>query len=454
MSDNSGAVRLDCPSDQAIVMSARIPLATYRLQFNAGFTLEHAAALIDYLRDLGISDCYASPLALAHPGSNHGYDVTDYSVINPEVGGEEQLAGFARRLNARGMGLILDTVPNHMCISHPSNHWWWDVLENGPSSPFACFFDIDWKPPKADLINKVLLPFLGDQYGKTLENGEIKIVYSGGAFQARYYDWVLPVAPRTWTWILRPALEKVRKTLGESDQGVMELESIITAISHLPRRTETDAASVRERQREKEIIKRRLALVQNAPVFREAIDLSLADLNGTKGDPHSFDRLEKLLADQAYRLSVWHVAADEINYRRFFDINELAPIRVEEPAVFDAVHELTLRLVNQGLVTGLRIDHADGLLDPQRYLQTLQERCARALNRPDRERTESSGGDEEPRRFYIVAEKILTGREPLHQDWPVHGTTGYEFGPMTMPRPLASTAAPRCLMRRYWANAR
>ena len=410
-------------------MSARIPLAIYRMQFCAGFTLEQATALIDYLDDLGISDCYASPLALARPGSTHGYDVTDPSVLNPEIGNEEQLVEFARRLNARGMGLILDTVPNHMCISHPSNLWWWDVLENGPSSPFASFFDIDWNPPKADLINKVLLPMLGDQYGKTLENGEIKIVYKHGAFHTCYYDWVLPVAPRTWTWILRPALEKVRLSLGESDQRVMELESIITAISHLPRRTESDPALVKERQREKEVIKGRLAaLVQNAPEFRGAIDASLADLNGTRGDPHSFDRLEKLLADQAYRLSFWHVAADEINYRRFFDINELAAIRVEEPAVFEAVHKLTLRLINQGLITGLRIDHADGLLDPGRYLKTLQERCANALRGPGEERTGAPGGAvEDSRPFYIVVEKILTGRERLHEDWPVHGTTGYEF---------------------------
>ncbi|MGO9057116.1 MAG: malto-oligosyltrehalose synthase [Candidatus Binataceae bacterium] len=411
-------------------MSARIPLATYRMQFNAGFTLERGTALIDYLHELGISDCYASPLAQARPGSIHGYDVTDPRVINPEVGGEEQLVVFTRQLKARGMGLILDTVPNHMCIAHPSNLWWWDVLENGPSSPFAHFFDIDWNPPKADLINKVLLPMLGDQYGRTLENGEIKVVYQGGRFRVRYYDWVLPVAPRTWTWILRPALEKVRAALGESDQRVMELESIITAISHLPPRTETNPALVRERQREKEVIKSRLsALVENSPEFRSAIDASLAELNGIRGDPHSFDRLERLLADQAYRLSFWHVAADEINYRRFFDINELAAIRVEDPVVFEAVHELTLRLISQGLVTGLRIDHADGLFDPGRYLRTLQERCAAAQAGLEGERfgRPPSVTAENSRPFYIVAEKILTGRERLHQDWPVHGTTGYEF---------------------------
>jgi len=408
-------------------MSARIPVSTYRMQFNRRFTLEQATALVDYLRDLGISDCYASPLTLARPGSNHGYDVTDHGVVSPELGGEERLVEFARRLDGAGMGLILDTVPNHMCIAHPSNLWWWDILENGPSSPFARFFDIDWNPPKADLINKVLLPMLGDQYGRALENGEIKIVYEGGRFQARYYDWVLPVAPRTWTWILQPVLERVRSDLGESNHDVMELESVITALSHLPQRTETDPARVRERQREKEVIRGRLlALAENSAQFRLALDASLAELNGAKGDPHSFDRLEKLLADQAYRLSFWHVAADEINYRRFFDINELAAIRVEEPAVFEAVHALTLRLVNQGLVTGLRIDHADGLLDPGRYLRTLQERCAGAPSAPQRMGA-SSGANDSSRPFYIIAEKILTGRERLHRDWPVHGTTGYDF---------------------------
>jgi (1->4)-alpha-D-glucan 1-alpha-D-glucosylmutase len=409
-------------------MSARIPVSTYRLQFNHCFALEQAAALVGYLHDLGISDCYASPLTLARPGSLHGYDVTDHGVINPEVGSEADLAELARRLRACGMGLILDAVPNHMCIAHPSNQWWWDILENGPSSPFARFFDIDWNPPKRDLVNKVLLPMLGDQYGKTLENGEIKIAFEGGRFQAHYYDWVLPVAPRTWTWILQPALENVREHLGESHPNVMELESIITALSHLPLRTETDPALVRERQREKEVIKGRLsALVENCAEMQTAIDASLADLNGVRGDAHSFDRLEKLLADQAYRLSFWHVAADEINYRRFFDVNELAAIRVEEPAVFEAVHDLTLRLINQGLVTGLRIDHADGLLDPGRYLRMLQERCAGALCAADGERAQIAGSSENPRPFYVVVEKILTGRERLHQDWPVHGTTGYEF---------------------------
>ena len=406
-------------------MSARIPLSTYRIQFSHRFTLEQATGLVDYLYELGISDCYASPLTRARPGSTHGYDVTNHGMLNSEIGSDTQLAEFARRLRARGMGLILDTVPNHMCIAHPSNLWWWDILENGPSSPFARFFDIDWNPPKADLINKVLLPMLGDQFGRVLENGEIKVVYEGGAFRARYYDWLLPLAPLTWPLILQNALDRVHEPLGESHPAVMELESIITALGHLAPRTETDPERVRGRQREKEVIKGRLsALLANSAGVRSALEASLADLNGVKGNPHTFDRMEKLLEEQAYRLSFWHVAADEINYRRFFDINELAAIRVEDPAVFEAVHDLTLSLIERGVVTGLRIDHADGLLDPGRYLRVLQERCAAALGGG----ADGGGsGRADSRALYLVVEKILTGSERLHRDWPVHGTTGYEF---------------------------
>jgi len=406
-------------------MSARIPLSTYRLQLGPHFTLEQASALVDYLHDLGITDCYASPLTQARPGSTHGYDVTNHRVLNPEVGSEVELAEFARRLGARGMGLILDTVPNHMCIADPSNRWWWDILENGPSSLFARYFDIDWNPPKADLANKVLLPMLGDQYGRVLENGEIAVVYEGGAFQARYYNWMLPLAPLTWPLILQPVLQSAHHVRDEWHPAVLELESIITALGHLPPRTETDPDRIRAREREKEVIKGRLAeLIANHVEMRSALDASLRDLNGVRGEPRSFNRLEKLLEEQAYRLSFWHVAADEINYRRFFDVNELAAIRVEEPAVFEAVHDLTLRLIKQGIVTGLRIDHADGLLDPGKYLRVLQERCAAAQ---DARNGAMGGRSADWRPFYIVVEKILTGGERLHPDWPVHGTTGYEF---------------------------
>ncbi|HEY8459725.1 MAG TPA: alpha-amylase family glycosyl hydrolase, partial [Blastocatellia bacterium] len=363
-------------------IEARIPAATYRLQFNSRFNFKQAACLVDYLHDLGISDCYASPLCAARQGSSHGYDVVDHSKLNPEIGSEEEFAEFARRLGRRGMGLILDVVPNHMSIAGSSNRWWNDVLENGPSSPYAQFFDIDWQPPKPDLAGKTLLPMLGDQYGRVLENQEITISCRQGAFFANYYETWLPIAPGSCTQILAPMLEDMKAAYGEHHPHVLELESIITALRHLPRRDETSPEKVRERQREKEIIKRRIdMLLTECDEARRALDRSLRELNGTKGVPESFDRLERLLADQAYRLCFWRVAADEINYRRFFDINELAAIRVEDRQVFAAVHELTLRLIEQGFVTGLRIDHVDGLFDPMQYLSDLQAACLEARTR-------------------------------------------------------------------------
>jgi (1->4)-alpha-D-glucan 1-alpha-D-glucosylmutase len=408
-------------------MAMRLPTSTYRLQFNHHFTLKQAGGLIDYLSDLGITDCYASPLTLARPGSLHGYDVTDHSMINPEIGGEEQLVEFAHGLRTRGMGLILDTVPNHMCVAHPSNRWWADVLENGPSSPFARFFDIDWDPPKADLKNKVLVPVLGDQFGKVLENQEIKITYEDGTFALHFYEFALPVAPRTWTLLLEPAVATLRTVLGESNSAVVELASVVTALTYLPLRTETDQARVKERLREKEVIKGRLsALTESSADVRAAIDGSLKDINGIKRAPHSFDRLEQFLEEQAYRLSFWHVAADEINYRRFFDINELAAIRVEQPEVFDAVHRLPLRLLQQGLITGLRIDHIDGLLDPGQYLHLLQKRCAEAqAGNIEHPHGAFDSGRAHP--IYVIVEKVLTGPERLPKHWMVYGTTGYEF---------------------------
>jgi (1->4)-alpha-D-glucan 1-alpha-D-glucosylmutase len=411
-------------------VSPRIPASTYRLQLNRSFTLERAAELTDYLYELGISDCYVSPLTAARAGSVHGYDVTDHSRLNPDLGDEGQFLKFARALADKGMGLIVDTVPNHMCIADASNRWWLDLLENGPSSPYARFFDIDWDPPKTDLANKVLLPVLSDQYGRVLENQEIRIVYQGGAFEAYYRDLRLPVAPRTWPRILVPTRERLSQAIGEAHPDVMMLESIVTAITHLPLRTETDPAHVRERQREKEIIKSRLsALVESSATVNAALQASLEELNGVRGDPRSFDRLEELLAEQAYRLSFWHVAADEINYRRFFDVNDLAAIRVEEPEVFAAVHELIFRLIESGACTGLRIDHVDGLLDPKAYLRLLQRECAARVNArtddKERERQETEPAGAAP--FYVVVEKILTGTEELRRDWPIHGTTGYEF---------------------------
>ncbi len=420
--------------DQKATIEACVPAATYRLQLNSSFTFKQAAGLVDYLYELGVSDCYASPLFTARRGSSHGYDITDHTRLNQEIGSEEEFAEFARSLRRREMGLMLDVVPNHMSIAASDNLWWNDVLENGPSSPYAQFFDIDWRPPKPDLADKTLLPMLGDQYGSAVENQEIVIAYRQGAFFASYYESWLPIAPRSYTLILEPMLLNMRAVFGEHHPHVIELESIVTAIGHLPRRDETAPERIRERQREKEIIKRRIdMLVTECDVARRYLDNSLSEMNGTKGVSESFDRLERLLADQPYRLSFWRVAADEINYRRFFDINELAAIRVEEPQVFAAVHELILRLIEQGFVTGLRIDHVDGLIDPAQYLADLQAAClvsrarsattdARATENLLPYRVADSG-----KPFYIVVEKILSHGELMRPHWPTHGTTGYGF---------------------------
>lgn len=382
----------------------RVPCATYRLQFNPESPFACAAGILDYLEALGVSDVYASPVFKAMPGSRHGYDVLDHSEINPELGGEDGLRALSAGLAARGMGLVLDLVPNHMCVRSSENRGWADVLENGPSSPFAAFFDIDWSPPKEDLRDKVLLPILGDQYGRVLENGEVRVARDGGAFVARCYEHVLPLSPKSWNVLLEPVRERLALERTADDPERVELESILTAISHLPPRSERDPALVQERQREKEVIKRRLgALLDRSSTVSAIVDLSLDDLNGRRGDPGSFDRLEALLADQGYRLSHWRVATDEVNYRRFFDVNELAAVRVEDPAVFAALHALPLRLAREGVASGFRIDHVDGLLDPVDYLRRL------------------------PVESYVVVEKILLGDERLRADWQAQGTTGYDF---------------------------
>ncbi len=443
-------------------MSARIPVATYRLQFNHQFTLKQASAILDYLRGIGIRECYASPLFMARPGSLHGYDVIDPTKLNPELGTREDFNEFSAQLKTREMGLIIDVVPNHMCIAGSGNQWWNDVLENGPSSHYASFFDIDWSPPKENLANKTLLPILGDQYGRVLENQEIQLVYQRGAFFVNYYETRLPIASRTSISILNAALDDLKTKLDEDNPQRLELESIITALSYLPPRIETDPEKVRERLREKEIAKRRLsALVAESHEVSVALKKTVKEFNGVRGDARSFDRLEELLAEQAYLLCFWRVAADEINYRRFFDINELAAIRVEEPEVFSSVHELVFRLVKEGHVTGLRIDHIDGLHDPEQYLRHLQGGCRKALRRsvsaaPDRGLRIADCGlkeisiaasqsvipgrsfgvkdpqSENPQSaiecpFYVAVEKILGHDERLRESWAAHGTTGYDF---------------------------
>src|SRR5215467_11678758 len=395
----------------------RIPTCTYRLQFNRRFTFANAVEIVGYLRELGVSDVYASPYFQASPESLHGYDITDHNKLNRAIGSRRDYDGWVAQLQAHDMGQVLDFVPNHVGIANDRNAWWMDVLENGPSSQYAHYFDIDWQPLKTDLRNKVLLPILGDQYGRVLERGELHVRFEEGTFYVLYGERRLPVAPGTYRYVLEVALKNLAEY--KDDVFYAELQSILTALEYLPKRTETDAKRIAERAREKEIIKRRLERrCAEAPQVLRAVEKALAQINGSPGKPRSFDKLDELLNAQSYRLAFWRVAAEEINYRRFFDVNELAAIRIELPEVFDAVHRLVLELVSTGAVSGLRVDHPDGLYLPREYFSKLQQRSAKAL----RMALPRDGWA-----IYMVAEKILTSSEMLRKDWQVHGTTGYEF---------------------------
>jgi (1->4)-alpha-D-glucan 1-alpha-D-glucosylmutase len=396
-------------------MAPPLPHATYRLQFNAGFTFQAATGIVDYLHSLGVSHCYASSYLKAVPGSLHGYDVADPTRLNPEIGDERTYGAWVQALRAREMGHILDLVPNHMGIAH-GNPWWHDVLENGPSSRYAGVFDIDWKPLKPELEQKVLLPVLGDAYGAVLERQEIAIEYGNGEFRARYHDHVFPIAPGTYGRILGVGQDRLLGDIGADSPDGIEFLSILTAIKHLPGRQVQDPELLAERDREKQVIKQRLAtLTTHRQRVLEHVRDAVTTLNGVSGNARSFDALDGLLSVQPYRLAYWRVAAEEINYRRFFDINELAAIRMEDPAVFQLVHAYVFELLKRGCIDGLRIDHVDGLFDPGDYLERMQAR-ARDV-RPDL----YAGG-----RLYLVVEKILGHGEDLPK-WPVEGTTGYDF---------------------------
>jgi (1->4)-alpha-D-glucan 1-alpha-D-glucosylmutase len=429
------------------------PLATYRVQLHAGFTFRDAARIVPYLAELGIDALYASPFFRAHPGSTHGYDVVDFGALNPEIGTEAELARLVAALREHGMGLVVDFVPNHMGVAGGANAWWQDVLENGQSSPYAGYFDIDWAPLQSAATGKVVLPFLGDHYGAVLEKGELRLRFEAGAFTVCYYQFPLPIAPPTYPLILRRPLPEMEARLAADDLHLLEYQSIITAFDRLPPQSERDPERLAERRREQVVAKRRLAdLVASSPPIAGAIDETVALLSGTPGEPRSFDGLDELLEAQSYRLSFWRVAAEEINYRRFFAINELAAIRQELPAVFDATHALLLELVGEGTITGLRIDHPDGLWDPAGYYRHLQRatflaRCrgvhARAATVAGRldwatiepalatEWDEQLSDPENGQRFHVVVEKILEPGEELPPRWQVAGTVGYEFARAT-----------------------
>jgi (1->4)-alpha-D-glucan 1-alpha-D-glucosylmutase len=442
---------------------ANIPSATYRLQLHAEFDFADAAAVVRLLAKLGISHLYLSPIFRAQPGSTHGYDVVDFREVNPELGGR---AGFERLVataRAHDLGVILDFVPNHMGIARGANPWWQDVLENGRSSPFASYFDIDWEPIRQELRGKVLIPTLGEHYGVVLERGELQLRFeaANGAFTLWYFETPFPIAPPTYPTVLRTALETLTDVPSDHPD-LLELQSVVTALDRLPPPDETDAERLAEKQREQIVAKRRLAdLVAGSPSIAAAIESAVARLNGDPGDPRSFDALDDLIERQAFRLAFWRVAAEEINYRRFFAINELAAIRQEEPAVFAATHALLLDLLGAGLVDGVRLDHPDGLWDPAGYARDLQRAhvvagCPRRIH--DRAPTENDvpiAGDApaeplweevgstierllktEPdlapsRPLFLLVEKILEPGETLPETWPVHGTTGYEFANAT-----------------------
>ena len=428
---------------------ARIPRATYRLQLNQEFTFADAAQVVPYLDALGVSHVYCSPYLRARAGSTHGYDIIDHNAINPELGGTEGFERLCAALRAHGMGQILDMVPNHMGVMGADNVWWMDVLENGPASAFGEFFDIDWQPVNPEMVNRVLVPVLGDHYGIVLEAGEFRLAFEAdrGSFSVFYYGNRFPVDPRDYPRVLDRALRSLEGTrVAEDDMA--QAASLAAAFAHLPSRNETAAEKTTERNRDKELHKRRLAqLVRAHPALTEAIEHAVRGFNGTPGERASFDALDALLEAQAYRLAFWRVASDEINYRRFFDINDLAALRMENEAVFTATHAFVLGLAASGKVDGLRIDHSDGLYNPAQYFRRLQEHYAR-LAGLDAPGNETDGRPARP--LYVVAEKIAARHEHVPTTWAVHGTTGYRF--TTVVNALFVDRLARSKLGRVWRS--
>jgi (1->4)-alpha-D-glucan 1-alpha-D-glucosylmutase len=395
--------------------------STYRLQLHAGFGFTAALDQVEYLHRLGITDLYLSPIFAAVPGSTHGYDVVDHSRLNPEFGTQQELKALAAKLSERGMGLLLDWVPSHMGNTAGQNPWWDDVLENGLSSVHAVAFDIDWSPRKEELRDTVLLPVLGDQYGRVLERGELQVEREGGRLFVRYFEQRFPLAPKSLVELLESTATGTG--LDADDPMQQELESLSASLAHLPDRHATAEQARRERAREKEVVKRRLTqLLDSSPAVTRAFDGAIEVLNGTPGDESSFDALDRLLGEQSYRLASWRVAAQEINYRRFFDVNSLVALRMEERSVFEGAHRVLFELLDQGLIQGLRLDHTDGLYDPLAYFESLQNHFRRNLAADS-----GRSPDDAARPLPILVEKILEPYEKLAPAWPVDGTTGYEF---------------------------
>ena len=403
------------------------PRATYRLQLHREFTFADATRLVPYLAALGVSHVYCSPYLRARAGSRHGYDIVDHAALNPEIGDRAAFDRFAQALADHAMGQIVDVVPNHMAVMGADNAWWMDVLENGQASVYADHFDIDWHPPDPDLAGKVLVPVLGDHYGRVLEKGELQLRYETetGAFAVHYHEHRLPIDPRDYSILLDLALAGSAQLANPlPEPATSALASLATAFRRLSARDDLNLAHLAERNRDKELHKVRLAaLLREHSALAPSIEQAVRTVNGTPGDAASFATLHGLLEAQAYRVAFWRVASDEINYRRFFDINDLAALRMESEAVFEATHRFVLDLAAEGKVHGLRIDHPDGLYDPATYFERLQRRYASLTRRESEEPRD--GDDRTP--LYIVIEKIEAPHERLPASWRIHGTTGYRF---------------------------
>ena len=368
------------------------PVATYRIQLRADFGFQQAADIVAYLSELGVSHLYTSPYLQAAAGSTHGYDIVDPSRVNEELGGKEPHAQLCETLLGESMGHMIDVVPNHMAIADKQNPWWWDVLENGPSSRYAVYFDVDWEASEERWPNKVLLPVLGDHYGRILEDGQFRLSHKAGVFVLEYYEHLFPVDPSSLGGLLERAAEEC---------GSKTLAFLAAGHHRLDRPTITAREPAERRHRDKEVLLKLLVrLCSEEPEVEAAIQKEIDRLNG---DPDAMDELIDL---QNYRLAFWRTASRDLGYRRFFDIKDLAGLRVENMEVFRATHKLPIKWVQMGWVDALRIDHPDGLRDPSEYFNRLRRACPSA---------------------WIVAEKILEGDEELHTDWPIAGTTGYEF---------------------------
>ncbi|MEM7726337.1 MAG: malto-oligosyltrehalose synthase [Cyanobacteria bacterium P01_A01_bin.45] len=379
----------------------RIPVATYRIQFNPDFGFTQTSEIASYLKVLGISDVYASPILAARTGSTHGYDAVDTNSINPELGGKEEFEKLIEQLQQLNIGWVQDIVPNHMAFSS-QNQMLVDVLENGFDSQYVDFFDIDWNHPYGAIQGRVLAPFLGKFYGDCLECGELQLQYEENGVSINYYDNKYPIRIESYSQIFTYDLGRLQKKLGRDDPDFVKLLGVLYMLKYIPSGEEG-----RERYDQIAFSKRMLwELWNNSPDVKQFIEENIKVFNGEPRNPESFNLLEGLLTEQFFRLAFWKVGNEELNYRRFFTVNDLISLRIEDGNVFETTHSLILELVGAEKITGLRIDHIDGLYDPSQYLNRLREKAPEV---------------------YLVVEKILEPKEELPLNWLIQGTTGYDF---------------------------